>query len=221
MNNNNPNLSKQRLGEHYERYIKTNYNAFDSYNNENDLQQVFNNTKSLSIRQEPNVIYEQKVEYICINSNERDISAYPNSNNFSVKLNETFKNIYSIELIDATVPDKNNIEQQPYLLLQVDQIQDTINSTNSALASSFAILKLLPAITPGFFISMDRSSWEKTPKIYKDSKASLSRMTISIKKPDGTLFDFVQDTPVNPLYQCLFTFKITMREPIRETNRNV
>jgi hypothetical protein len=185
------------------------------------LQKVFNNTKSLSILQEPNVTYEQTIEYICINSIERDTSVYPNSNNFSINLNETFKNIYSIELIDATLPDKNNIQQEPYILLQINEISDTINSTNAALSNSFAILKLAPPISSGFFISMDKSSWEKTPKIYKEPKASLNKMTISIKKSDGTLFNFIQDTPINPLYQCLFTFKITMREPIKAINRNV
>jgi len=217
-----------RLGEHYNRYSEnvfseSNQNQFNSQNY--DLVYKNESNTQYSVSQEPDLQYEKKVHYLTISSKDRNITAYPNVNQYSIKFPNEFKNIHSIELIQAIIPDQNNVQDEPYLLLQIDEIQDVMVSNDKNISNSFAILQLAPPTRSGTFIQIDRRIHEYTVKYYDTPKAYLSKMTITILDSEGNPFDFGTDTPSPPnkTFQNTFIFKIVTLEKQRRVlnHRNV
>lgn len=217
----------KRLGEHYNRYsdnvfLESNKNQFDNQNY--DLVYTNNSNAQYSVSQEPDMQYQEKVHYLTISSKDRDVTAYPNVNHYSLKFPNEFKNIHSIELIQAIIPDQNDVQNEPYLLLQVDEIQDVMVSNDKNISNAFAILQLATPTKAGTFIQIDRRIHEYTVKYYDTPKAYLSKMTITILDSNGFPFNFGTDTPPpNKAFQNTFIFKIVTLEKQRRVlnHRNV
>ncbi len=180
-----------------------------------------------SLIHEQNIKYYQVEHYLTVSSKERNVSLYPSVSHYSLELQKEFKNIYSIELIQGIIPDKptGTVATEPYLLLKIDEIDDVMSSNDTNIAQSFAILSLCRPITDDGFIHIDKKIHENTVKYYQTPKSSLSRMTVSITKEDGTLFDFGTDSPSPPNkdFQNTFIFKIVTLEKERSVlnQRNI
>lgn len=218
----------KRLGEHYNRYsddvfLESNRNQFNNQNY--DVVYTNNSNTQYSVSQEPDLQYEEKVHYLTISSKDRDVTAYPNVNHYSLKFPNEFKNIHSIELIQGIIPDQNDVQNEPYLLLQVDEIQDVMVSNDKNISNSFAILQLAAPTRSGTFIQIDRRIHEYTVKYYDTPKAYLSKMTVTILDSNGIPFNFGTDTPSPPnkSFQNTFIFKIVTLEKQRRVlnHRNV
>jgi hypothetical protein len=219
-----------RLGEHYNRYSHSNYSEhnkkiYDENNFNNVYSQSYNTKYSLT--QEPDIEYEKNIHYLSISSRDRDRGVYSNVNNYSIVFPMEFRNISSVELIQAIIPAKNDAEHEPYLLLQIDEIPDVMISNDKYISNCFAMLQLAPPISTNGFIQIDKRIHENTIKIFKTPKANLSRFTISIKDCTGNLFDFGSDTAspdaVDKSLQNTFVFKIVTLEKKRAelNNRSV
>ena len=212
----------RRLGEHYDRYSKPNFQQsnFDSFDvNRYDKVYTQENNAQLSTKQEPNIEYENKELYLSVSSRDRNTSDYPNVNSYLVDLPYEIKNIYSIELLQAIIPDVDALANQPYLLLKIDELEDVMISNDRNISDAFAILQLSP---PSYgFIQLDKRIHENTVKYYQTPKAVLSRMTINITNYEGTLIDFGADLlpngKPNPILQNTFIFKVITQE----RNRNL
>lgn len=217
-----------RLGSHYNRYIK---NTFSEYNdnqyNTNDYNNVYEPSynKQFSTVQEPEIEYEQVEYYLTVSSKERDITMYPNPNQYAVTFPREFKNIYSIELIQAIVPAQNDPQLEPYLLLHIEELEDVMVSTDRYISDAFAVLQMTSPVAAGGFINVDKRIHENTVKYYKIPRATLSKMTIRITDWEGMPFDFGNDTPdpPNKSLQNLFVFRIVCLEKKRDqlNHRNV
>jgi Zn-dependent M16 (insulinase) family peptidase len=205
-------MSNQRIGEHYIRY---NTNVVEQSNkseyNKNDYSQVFDN-KQLSV---VDIDYSKQVDYLVVNSGSRDPVLFPNSCNFILDLNDEFKNISQMELIQAIIPDKNNVQTQPYLLLKIKELQNTMSSNDRNISESFAIIQLAPPTLAGTFIQCDKRINEYVKFHNKSKKPNLKRMSISVTDPLGTVFDFGANGSLDPIYQTTFVFKITTEEKNR------
>jgi hypothetical protein len=195
-------------------------------NNYNDVYSDSYNTKH-SLSNESNVEYEENTHYVSVSSKDRDRSIYPSVSNYIIDLPNEFKNIYSIELIQAIIPAKNNADEEPYLLLNIGEISDVVLSNDKNISDSFAILQPNTPIKAGGFMQIDKRIHENTVKYYKTPKANLSRMTIKILDSLGDVFNFGTDTvPPNVFDKTLqntFIFKIiTLEKRRKELNhRNV
>ena len=225
-------LTEQQKKEN--RYTRENINeANTNYFSENNLSSVFKQKPLSGIADvdfvddpEPGIVYNSVVNYVTVMSKTRDLVYFPTPGRYTIELPSTLKNITSVELIQAIIPDKNNITSEPYLLLQIEEFNDNNNmiSTDRNLSNAFAILQLAPPNTTGGFIYMDKKIHENTIKYYKEPKASLSKMTISITDSDGNVFNFGDDSagPLKSL-QNLFVFRIVTTEKQRDTvnRRNV
>lgn len=192
----------------------------------NDINKVYssNFNEKFSITEEQNIEYEEKIFYVSVSSKNRTLSANPYVNNYVVHFPTEFKNIYSIELIQAIIPAKNSVEAEPYLLLDIDEIEDVMISSDLHMSKSFAVLQLSPPVTLGGFIQIDKRIHENTILHFTTPKASLSKMTISIKDCDGNLFDFgVNSNTLNKSMQNTFVFKIVVGQKKRAqlNQRNV
>jgi hypothetical protein len=216
-----------RLGDHYNRYSQSQYSEYNTKQyDQNNFNNVYNPTYNVkhSLTQEPDIEYEEFVHYLSISSRDRNRSVYPNVNNYSITFPVEFRNISSVELIQAIIPATNDADKEPYLLLDIDEIPDVMISNDKYISDSFAMLQPTIPTTTGGFMQIDKRIHENTVKIFKTPKANLSKMTISIKDCVGNNFDFGSDTSlptsVNKALQNTFIFKIVTLEKRRSELNN-
>lgn len=213
-------MSQERLGEHYSRYssnpwIASNFQQFQGHSTDQVFTPAANQQRSLVL--EPSIQYDYYVKYLVIRSQDRDVANYPQPQQYRINFDNTaFRNIYSIELVSCIIPDKSNVTNEPYLLLDIPELRDEpMECVNTHVSNAFTLLQLAPAVKSGHFISIDKQTHESTIKYYHTPKARLDHLTINIKDVDGNLFDFGDDTagsPPNKSLQNIFVFKITTRE---------
>lgn len=208
-----------KLGEHYSRYSKL---TIDESNKE---KYDSNNYKTVFLTDAPNdnLEYEKTEKYLVVNSRDRDVSIYPSSSKFVINLDQEYRNISSVELIQAIVPDKNNVTLEPYLLLNINELENTMDSNNKEIFEAFAILQTCPATVTNSFLHIDKRIFENVILHYKTPKANLSKLTISITDSEGGIFDFGGSGSTNKANQCLFVFKLTILDVNRKSinQRNV
>ena len=217
---------QERLGQHYNRYQRINTDEFNrNQYTSNDFKTVFsdNFNQQLSITGEPDIKYETRENYLVVSSTDRDTSVYPSSSNFVIQLEKEYKNITSVELIQAIVPDKNSVTAEPYLLLKVREFENTMDSNNKQIYNSFAILQVCPPTVSNSFLQIDKRIFENVTLTYRTPKASLSKLSLSITDPSGNIFDFGGSGTTTKAYQSLFVFKITTLDTERTAlnSRNV
>lgn len=173
-----------------------------------------------------NLVLEPDAKYLSIDSHERDRTKYPNPNRYSIPLvtsntnnainvpGKRYKNIYSIELISARIPNRNNVLDEIYLILRVKEFDDpSYQANNPNLANGFAKIMFTPCDGTDKWLLLDVDNSDPLLKVFWPSpKSSLDKISIEILKRDGTPFDFGTDTPVNqPVNQDLqntFSFRI-------------
>lgn len=183
------------------------------------------NDAQLSVNQEPNIEYEDTIHYVSVESKSRDLNAYPQPEEYRIVFGSSFRNVKSIELIGATLPDQNSVTQEPYLILKINEITN-YESSDINIDNAFSILQLKPPVVSGEFLNIDTYICSGSPKIFKTPLARLDRMTISIRNYDNNLFSFGDDTagsPPNKQYQNMFLFKIITQDKKRNIleHRNV
>jgi hypothetical protein len=217
---------QERLGQHYNRYqrINTEEHNRNQYTS-NDFKTVFsdNFNQQLSLAVEPDIKYEKRDNYLIVSSTDRDTSVYPSSSNFVIQLEKEYKNITSVELIQAIVPDKNSVTSEPYLLLRVREFENTMDSNNKHIFNSFAILQVCSPTVADSFLQIDKRIFENITLNYRTPRANLSKITIQITDANGNIFDFGGSGSTDKATQCLFVFKITTSDSNRGllNNRNV
>lgn len=213
-----------RIGAHYQRYTQS---TFDEYNQnqyqQNDYNSVYTPAQQFSTQQEPNIEYDQVAYYLTVSSKDRDVDQYPNESSYVQNFQQEFKNIQSIELIQAIIPDKNNVTSEPYLLLKIEELEDVMVSVDRNISDSFAILQLCTPTITGSFIQIDKRIHENVIKYFKTPKSTLARMTIKVTDSDGNPFDFGGASSLSKQFQNIFIFKIVCMEKKRSTlsHRNV
>ena len=184
----------------------------------------FSSDKALSVSQEPDIEYEDTIHYLSIESKSRDLVAYPQPEQYKITFGDSYRNVHSIELIGASIPDQATVTAEPYLILKFDEF-DNVESADTNTDNAFAILQLQPPIVTGGFINIDTLICSGSPKIFKTPLARLDRLTLSIRDYDNNLFSFGDDTggtPPNKQFQNMFLLKIITRERKRSLNhRNV
>lgn len=209
---------EQRMDAPYNRYNRQTVNEENKYNmNGNDYNSVYDPSynKQWSVSQESSVMYELREDYLIINSGSRDNIKYPNSCQFVLELNEHVKNICQIELIQAVIPDKGEVQKQPYLLLKIDELENVMLSNDKYISESFAMIQIAQPVLAGYFIHCDKRINEYVKLHYRTPKASLNKMTVSLTDPLGTVFDFGASGSLDPRFQCQFIIKVTSKESNR------
>lgn len=211
-------------GAHYNRYQRpqvgeSNETCWESSAYGNVYNPSFN--QQLSVEGEKNIEYEQTKYYVTVSSRDRDRSVHPNVSQYTVNLPSELKNIISVELIQAIIPDVNNVVNEPYLLLKIGEFNDVMISADKNVSDSFAILQMSAPVSPGTFIQIDKRIHEQTVKRYKTPKVALSRVSVSITDADGNLFNFGNDNsfpnPPDKAIQNTFVFRIICSEKARNT----
>ena len=134
-----------------------------------------------------------------------------------LSLNNSFKNITSIELLGAMMPSvQRQIEYHPtladnaieetYYSIEVEEIKDVMQGTSRDLNNSFAIIT--PVIRIYDMVNSSSKSveykvagmWAK--RFYPAPLSSLNNLTMTVKKPSGDIVKNLNDTlDVKYIYQ--------------------
>jgi hypothetical protein len=217
MNNLNKAYSGVRLGSPYQRYAeniptKSGSDLITS----NAVANYSTPDPALSVQAEPDIVYDKKVKYLVVTSRSRDINNYPQESLYNLTLSQEYKNIHSIELVQAIIPDQNNVTAEPYLLLNIKELDQVMDSVDSQIGEAFAILQMTAPVTAGGFIQMDKRVHENVVMYFETPKSSLSRMTISITNIDGVPFNFGGNGSLLKQYQHTLIFRIVTLEKSRK-----
>jgi hypothetical protein len=185
------------------------------------------NFSLLSVRKEPSMQYETKTEILNVYSGDRDISVFPNPSNYVMKLldttGNTFKNVKSIRLLSGVFPDINNLTQEPYLILHIQEFNSGMTGTNSNFKAGSTILQLDRPITPTYFLNLKTDICKCIYASFDTPLVELSKLTVKITDCLGNPFNFGTDsgTP-NKSLQHMLSFEIITEIPKNTTMyRNV
>lgn len=167
----------------------------------------------------PEEKYEYREHYLMVDSRDRDRTIFPNPNNYTIQFDngfdgnvqEKFKNIVSVQIIDGHVPDAVT-GLVPYLTLDIPELHSTYAGTNNHLSNTFAILNPESKGTPYARFKLVTPGINK----YRTPIASLNKLTFQFKDHNGSLYDFGTDAPpstipIDSINNSLI-FKIITRE---------
>lgn len=173
-----------------------------------------------------NLILNPVPFYISADSRDRNRDACPQTNNYRIPLvtsstnpavkstGDRLKNIYSISLLSCVVPNTPGVFDQPYLLLQIDEIDGLYDAANAPTTRAMTKLYFREACAGSKFLRLDKGVGDPTTRIYWPApRASLEQLTISFRNYDGTLFDFGADTtpPTAPNTELQTTITLEIR----------
>jgi len=158
---------------------------------------------------------------ISIDSKDRNKEKFPNQNEFSINfgsnmnnvdinnLNDDFKQeegfinkklnkIKSIKLISIIIPyktfDGDQIDNYPYLLLDIDELGGNYEGSNKSLSESFA--KIFFDLKSNNWCSFTNNLNHNFIKNF-NPVIDINKLTFRFKKPDGTLFNFGNTVIIN------------------------
>ena len=166
--------------------------------------------------------------FLSIDSSDRDRSKYPNPFKYTIYMvgssdqqnvtGHRYKNIHSIELISAILPNVEEITNELYIILQIDELRDVgFNSSNQNLQQAYAKLVMHHHLNDNFLL-LDADNSRPLKRIYYPSlKGSIDKLTITLKKPNGDIIDLGPDSdpdqpPIKDI-QNSFTFRIISKIP--------
>jgi hypothetical protein len=180
------------------------------------------NAKSFLEQRDETYVYTDN--FVVISSNDREASRYPLHFSYNVDLVSTYKNVVSVSVLSATLPNTTGVFNEPYLILSINELDHIDFGTLSNNNKGFAMLPLKgPSQTTGGFIVPDLAACCNSQALFKTPLARLSRLTIKIKDYSSVLFSFGKPSgSVLKADQHSFMLKITTRELSREAlgNRN-
>jgi hypothetical protein len=133
-----------------------------------------------------------------------------------LSLDNAFKNIVSVELVGAIFPTtqrqidyypdlKENIVEEQYYTMEIDEFSDIINGTNKDLTKAFAILTPLIRIyelAKPSSKSIEYKTIGMWQKKFITPLSSLTNLSIKLKKPSGDILKNLNDVlDVKFIYQ--------------------
>ena len=175
------------------------------------------NNQQFSIQQEPDIEYEDTIYYLNINSVDRDSANYPLQYDFKLKLNTVYKNVSCVECISVIFPNVSGITNEPYLILDIEELNTVHFSNNSNACKGFAVCPLKnPNQVSGGWVLSELGPAFHTASVYKTPK-DLSLLTIKVKDMYGEIYDFgVTNGSTTKSEQISFIIKITCQDVSRK-----
>jgi hypothetical protein len=183
-----------------------------------------------------NLILNPNEHYLSIDSSDRDREKYPNPFRYTINMVGTsdtknvtgrrYKNVHSIELMSAILPNIDEIRNQMYIVLEIEELEDVgYDSSNPVVQRAFSKIVLCQCAMNGF-LTLDGDNSRPLYRVFFPSpRASIDRLTICIKTPTGNIITIPDNPPdEDPIkeLQNSFTFriveKITDTEPLGHRN---
>ena len=179
--------------------------------------------------------------YIIINSNDRNVTKYPDANSFVIDfapapsgdspqkgyVDKTFSNIKSCELLNVVIFNTSssssssifNGASYPYLLLQCDELQNNYYGTNNTISKSFAVLT--NSIDSGdykYYRIFGDSGSDTVTKVY-NPRINLTKLTTRLLLPNGNPYQFGNEFTNDTSNSCIsFGFRIKTIQKLLATS---
>jgi len=122
---------------------------------------------------------------ITVDSRDRNGAAYPNPGQYQVDLPQRYRNIWSAQLLNISLPEPadSNLKN---MFICVDKIS-TIDSTNPGAGVNFALAKLPLSISVGnvYFLDSLTSSFMAIP--LQNPVATLDKLNVSFRYTNGNV----------------------------------
>jgi hypothetical protein len=163
-----------------------------------------------------------KEHYVSLDSRHRNRIQWPSSSQYQISISSNiffdgtppdsyYKSVRTVEVIDVTYPNRNNVVNEMYLFLCIPEIGGVFDATSST--GSNAIAKLVPTKLMGEYAFVQ---YEKSQRPYKcfnfATSKEISTLTVEFRKNDGTLFNFgtenTSNEPLNPVLQTNVTLRV-------------
>ena len=179
----------------------------------------------------PHINRNERSYLLTIDSFDRNRTEWPNTNNYRIHLGSNpdengahtervYQNVKSIQLVHCVLANKEDLQDELYLLLHIDELGGIYEGTNLHSTKAFAKLNLYRsgylntgAISYTGFVDIYQTHLKK---VFQPRLATLDKMTISFRRCDGSLFNFGADNPANQTYnmevQNSLTFRIITEE---------
>jgi hypothetical protein len=143
-----------------------------------------------SINTEPSIEYCERVDFLHVSSIDREVEFYPKTSNYRYQFEDTFKNVKSIKLIGATIPNQNNILDNSSIILQIDEINH-LNFSSNNINKGFAVMMLKgPSRPTDGFIVPEMACNLNSYVEFRTPLAKLNSFTINLTGIDGQPIDF-------------------------------
>ena len=158
----------------------------------------------------PDLLYEYERHFLLITSAMRDRTKYTDPACFDIELAEPLRDVVTIELCGGTIPNAGNISGDGYLLLDITDLNHIQCGDGN---KYFGILGLQYHPNRDFY-NLDKSNTNDMPMVFKPVKSKLSKLSIRIRHPDGSLVTFGDEDPNQPAnfaLQLQLTFEIRCR----------
>lgn len=144
--------------------------------------------------------------YIVANSANRNTTVYPSTSQFRIDFLPRVRNVKQIKLISATFPNKNNVLNQPGLLLRVNFGPvggELLKDADQTL--DFCFLPLIKSTSA--FVYVDQTALPYTKEL--NETHDIGYVSIQLCDIFGTTFSFANPGGVLDLaYQSHFVFEL-------------
>ena len=178
-----------------------------------------------------NLIVNPKPAYITINSSDRSRIKWPSTSNFCIKLiddepgqpngvvGKRYRNVQSVKLLSAVVPNTNNVINEPYLLLQINEVEGMYDAASRSCQNAFTKLYFEEAPGTAKFLRMDKGVGDPLTRVYWPTpKATIDRFTVSFRTYDGEVFDFgADDNPDDINLELQTTITLEIRDYVTDS----
>jgi hypothetical protein len=178
---------------------------------QHQLEPVSNSFQPNEKKQIQKMMEPEEIEhsyYVVIDSKDRDKDKFAKANNFVVdfaakenggtgSVSSGFQNVTSIELIESVIKDSSGISGAsdesttfPYLLLSITELGSQFEGTNTNIIDTLSIFRDYTLQNGYKYYNLVGFNGKEPIKKEFNPRKSITRMTIQLKTPDGTTFEF-------------------------------
>lgn len=148
--------------------------------------------------------YHIERNFAFVSSRDRNTVSFPKTSEFSIKLPDDYNDVVSVELTAGTVPNLDSISDEPYLLLDIKELNHIKLSNGNEYFSVLAIHKGHSDL----FFNLDRSSAAIMPRKFYSPLQKLKSITLRLLKSDGSPLTFGANGNTLAVNQISLTFEI-------------
>jgi hypothetical protein len=158
------------------------------------LETLYKKDVDIKPKKKDNAITTKNI-YLNINSNNRDKEEYPNCFDFSILFNQTeskegcikenLNNIKSIIINEIIIKDQD-LDNIPYLLLEIDEIDGQYITNNKLLNNTYCILGKYSKINNYRFYTFDKKTVFDIPKTF-------NKLSFKLKDNQGNVLEITNN----------------------------
>ncbi|AGE49106.1 hypothetical protein ATCVBr0604L_273L [Acanthocystis turfacea Chlorella virus Br0604L] len=136
---------------------------------------------------------------ISVDSANRNGSSYPNAGFYQIDLPQRYRNIWSAQLLNISLPEL--VPAQKNIFLAIDQLS-MIDSTAAAGGVKFALAKIPLSVAVGntFFVDSLTSSFMEIP--LQNPVATMDKFNISFKDSNGNVLTMANNHSFQIQLKC-------------------